>query len=518
MVNIETLIRLATLVRDETGNKLNTAIRVGGALLELVLALRDIIDTTEDLDSRIIATNGRTRHLMGVTTDPDSLHDLGSLGIYGVWGGGWRGLLSVQFDAMSNVSQVALSSSTPSYSGGSVTWLSNKPCVMTRTYTNGAWSNWSTISGGLTVLSEGSGDLEIADEAKKVILRLENGHVRTKNFYSGNVYTKTEVDALIGSGTGGGVTPEELATALSTKQNTLVSGTNIKTVGGVSILGSGNITIGNYWLNKKVEWDGDSISYGSWLTSPRQTAFPVLVASALGMTLKNYAIGSSRLVKLSNDDYESCFVKYSDWTAAVSAGTVNTSKQYLVYDGNSDSRPYQMYKYTSGSWQGQGNSATTCKNYPIVDRIVEMDLTSDLFVIAAGTNDFYTNCPLGTVTDEVKTTFYGALNIICKYLVQNTTNKNILFITPIKRYQGLVTLPDSPNTLGLTLKQYRDAIIERCDYYSIPVLDMWSVSGMNPSFNTALFADTDGKHVHPNVAGHERMASFVIGYLKSLRG
>ena len=98
-------------------------------------------------------------------------------------------------------------------------------------------------SGGehpISVDSDATGDLDIKDEAGYVLSRFENGHIRTKNFYSGNIYTKSEVDSLIGSG---GVTQQQLQDGLATKQNTLVSGTNIKTINGSSILGSGNITI-----------------------------------------------------------------------------------------------------------------------------------------------------------------------------------------------------------------------------------------------------------------------------------
>lgn len=90
------------------------------------------------------------------------------------------------------------------------------------------------------VEADGNGDLDVSDDAGYVIGRFENGHIRTKNFYSGNIYTKSEVDNLIGSG---GVTQQQLNTALATKQDTLVSGTNIKTINGTSLLGSGNITL-----------------------------------------------------------------------------------------------------------------------------------------------------------------------------------------------------------------------------------------------------------------------------------
>ena len=47
-----------------------------------------------------------------------------------------------------------------------------------------------------------------------------------------------------------------------------------------------------YWQGKKLVWNGDSISYGSQLKDIR-TAFPLLVAERLGMTVANYAIGGA---------------------------------------------------------------------------------------------------------------------------------------------------------------------------------------------------------------------------------
>jgi len=59
---------------------------------------------------------------------------------------------------------------------------------------------------------------------------------------SGNL-TVTSSDATWGTITGTLSTQTDLQTALNTKQNTLVSGTNIKTINGNSLLGSGNLVI-----------------------------------------------------------------------------------------------------------------------------------------------------------------------------------------------------------------------------------------------------------------------------------
>lgn len=141
MVNVENLIKLATLVRDETANKQNTALRVGGTFLEVVYAIRSLLETVGELDTLATALDNRTRFFHGYASDVDALKNITDLGVYVARSTGWTGVLSVQFDFNSTVSQVALSSSTPDYSEGSLVWKP-APCVMFRTYTDGAWSQW----------------------------------------------------------------------------------------------------------------------------------------------------------------------------------------------------------------------------------------------------------------------------------------------------------------------------------------------------------------------------------------
>lgn len=72
-------------------------------------------------------------------------------------------------------------------------------------------------------------------------------------FDASNYYTKTEVDNAISAATSGKAEASDVQAlsgevqtvsgAVANKQDTLVSGTNIKTINNTSILGSGNITI-----------------------------------------------------------------------------------------------------------------------------------------------------------------------------------------------------------------------------------------------------------------------------------
>lgn len=413
MVNIENLIRLAVLVRDETGNKQNTSLRVGGTLLELVNALQEIIGTIGDVDERLTESNTRTRHLKGITNDPDALYETSSLGLYGVWGGGWRGSLSVQFDALSNVSQVALSSSTPSYDGNTLTWLSAKPCVMVRTYTNGSWSQWELLSGGdasITIASDGLGDLDISDALGYVLARFENGHIRTKNFYSGNIYTKSEVDNLIGSG---GVTQQQLNTALATKRDTLISGTNIKTINGNSLLGSGDITInkdGNQWKGKK--W----FAYGTSMTNT------------------------------SNEG------KYATYLTTLS-GMIRTNRGF------------------------SGGGITTASNQTIYNAIMDDTdgkASADLITLEVGAND--ASAPLGSLTDySDNSTFIGALILCIRHLQAVTNAQIVVFPSPTSRYKRTDTSVkyDGTETFGSdshTILERNEAIRKVCMLYDVPFI------------------------------------------------
>ena len=111
-------------------------------------------------------------------------------------------------------------------------------------------------------------------------------------------------------------------------------------------------------------------------------------------------------------------------------------------------------------------------------------------------------------------TFCGAIHTICKYLQANYEGKDIVFVTPIERYQSWCNKPKTSNSLGYTLEDYADAIIEICSHYSIPVIDFYRNAGVDPHVDKSLFGDTDGKYVHPNEEGHRIMASVAISYFR----
>ena len=65
------------------------------------------------------------------------------------------------------------------------------------------------------------------------------------------------------------------------------------------------------------------------------------------------------------------------------------------------------------------------------------------------------------------------------------------------------------------LKDYVLAIKQTCEYYSIPVLDLYSVSGLQPEIPLIkkLFMP-DG--LHPNDDGYRKLCGIIDAYIKTL--
>ena len=129
--------------------------------------LQTIIEEMRQVDAD---TNTRTQHFKADVNNLDTLKNKTDIGLYNYVGTGWRGSVSVCYDSADNVSQVALSSSTPSYNGNTLTWLSAQPCAMARTYTNGAWSHWEKVGAPVVNdLTTGGTDKALSAEMGKTL-------------------------------------------------------------------------------------------------------------------------------------------------------------------------------------------------------------------------------------------------------------------------------------------------------------------------------------------------------------
>lgn len=131
----------------------------------------------------------------------------------------------------------------------------------------------------------------------------------------------------------------------------------------------------------------------------------------------------------------------------------------------------------------------------------------------------------GKGPEGLKETFYDAMHTMCRYLKNAYKNKDIFICTPVQRVQHVgesngtwdCVFPEDKNNEGYTIVDYRNAIMEVCEYYSIPCIDLYALSGLNPHIDPDMFADQDGKHTHPTVEGHKRLASIVAAYMNANR-
>lgn len=185
---------------------------------------------------------------------------------------------------------------------------------------------------------------------------------------------------------------------------------------------------------------------------------------------------------------------------SITYGAGGTSWTYFIGDliGANEVRNYGV---SGSSIQDDG------KNQGFVNRYSAMDNDADLIIVWGGVNDHHwrtsSQYSFGDMNSTSNKTFYGALKNLCLGLKQKYPGKSILFITPIKNVGYMAGSIECPawnveNALGKTLTDYRNAILEVCDYYSIQTLDLYSQSGFTTglieSETNLLFPDK----LHPN--------------------
>lgn len=146
------------------------------------------------------------------------------------------------------------------------------------------------------------------------------------------------------------------------------------------------------------------------------------------------------------------------------------------------------------------------------ERFDGMDDETDIVVVFGGTNDFgHGTAPFGEITDRDMYTYIGSLHYLMGNLINKYPMATIVFMTPLHRHDEYK--PNESN--NLTLKPYVDAMKEVANYYSIPILDLYAVSGIYPYIEKNMQAwCPDG--LHPNDAGAERIAQRLASFLLNL--
>ena len=205
---------------------------------------------------------------------------------------------------------------------------------------------------------------------------------------------------------------------------------------------------------------------------------------------------------------------------SITAGSGTTKTYWSILDEILD--PESM---TGMGVAGSCVSATSdymTSNSPLISRYTSIP-ASDIITIYMGTNDYGHETPMGTINDTEDISFYGALNVIIPGIKNAHPDAQLVWITPTHRYGfgtskilgTAFTYDYIPNGRGHSLGDYVSAIKDVCKKNSVPVIDLFDLSGMDPSLSEVRSAYMpDG--LHPNAAGHEKIAAIIAKSLKDI--
>ncbi|MCR4920713.1 MAG: SGNH/GDSL hydrolase family protein [Bacteroidaceae bacterium] len=166
-------------------------------------------------------------------------------------------------------------------------------------------------------------------------------------------------------------------------------------------------------------------------------------------------------------------------------------------------------------------------------RYSRMSIGLDMVIVFGGTNDFghKATAAFGEFSDGTKSgryTFYAGLHRLMSGLVKRYAGKPIVIMTPIHHgveidepeyilaSDGSIT-EGTNSTTGKTFREYVNAIKEVAAYYSLPVIDAYSYSGLSPmtevgSANRVYFKDG----LHLSKKGGERLARWMYPQLEQI--
>ena len=150
----------------------------------------------------------------------------------------------------------------------------------------------------------------------------------------------------------------------------------------------------------------------------------------------------------------------------------------------------------------------------------------DIYVLWASTNDYNNNRECGTWKDYTAYDGYdvrklhtqcGGINYCIKTLLEKNPRAEIYFFTSLRFFgsdAGHNPFSDRPNQTGKTFAEYIEGQKACCAYYGIPVLDQFSLQGIN-EFNAGLYYL--GDKLHMNEDGYRRLGPVQADFLSAGR-
>lgn len=214
---------------------------------------------------------------------------------------------------------------------------------------------------------------------------------------------------------------------------------------------------------------------------------------------------------------------------AISASDLGTNSpltgKKIVFDGDSIATHVGSYPsliadktacIIANQAVGGARLCAVSDKHSVVNNLSNLPTDGDIYCFQGGINDWWANTPVGTYTQGDytgtvdPTTIYGAMETIFRYALTNFFGKAVCFVITHKIQNAAY----SQNTAGHTFWDYRKAMIDVCEKYSIPYYDAFTKSGLN-GWHTAQKAGlfTDGDGTHPTEQAYE---AFYVPQLISL--
>ena len=144
----------------------------------------------------------------------------------------------------------------------------------------------------------------------------------------------------------------------------------------------------------------------------------------------------------------------------------------------------------------------------VVNTVSDMSKDADYVIFEGGYNDWHLWTKIGAITDTMSsdldtTTFYGALESICRQALEKWKSAKIGFVITHKINDAWRTQKQE-GAVYLTLEGYYKAIRDVCEKYSIPYLDLSRLSRLNTELEYYKSTYTyNGDGIHPNQLGYE---------------
>ena len=150
------------------------------------------------------------------------------------------------------------------------------------------------------------------------------------------------------------------------------------------------------------------------------------------------------------------------------------------------------------------------------ERFAMMDDDADVVVVFGGTNDYgHGDAPIGGFTDRTPDTFYGACHYLFSGLIKKYLGKQIVIMTPLHRVDEFRNNGSGKPWGSATLREYVNIIREVAEYYSLPVLDLYASSGMQPEV-LEIKENFIPDGLHPNDNGNAVIARKLKIFLENL--